>query len=706
AATFSYVEGGGGHALPSIGNLHILIVFAEFPDDNYQPSNSRWIKGQAPANMNGWIDQTWSASPTQGSLTHYFNEMSDNRFHVTGDVVHTMAPHTREWYVANIPSLRSRRFEIQKDIIENLDATINFADYDNCDVNGFYNIDQNSNDNIVDMIIFVWRNITNDSSSPNYKSELNFTHNFGDLGNWAGSIMVDNGATKINTGWGMRGNEPGGSGVTVNGYLDQDPFKMAIHEFAHYLLGHNDMHNGFGWWGMLSDWGTKTYVANSFERQQLGWFGANDLVTIDASGSNVQTITQNLSDYVTTNKAVKVIVNSSTKEYFYLENHQQLSYWETHTPFSSNPNVTDGQVEPGLYVIRQNGLTCRNLGGGGTAKRQCIPADGRWDWVVNQSAPNPWGAGYLPVYKKLDADKTNGYHDLQRVPHNFPGLASPQAIHLLELYGNPHQHIPHNGDGNDAFKMGYNQTFTKWSNPNNQRQSGAVSNFGFHINSKSGTNYNLTIYVNNEIDAAPSKPLNLKAISSTDNHPKISWTLNDETDITRYEIYREVDNSGDWFKIGQVASNVNVYSDLSAEFTKPIWANKLKYAVKAVDGSNKKSVKSDYVSIRAKVEHMPYSMQNEKIVMSSDNKPENDISSYPNPFNPSTKISYSLKKKTNVKIVVYNVLGQIVDTLENGIKDQGKHIVLFDGSRLSSGVYYCSIQSEEYSKTIKLILNK
>jgi len=65
-----------GRWLPSEGTINVLIVFAEFPDDNYDINNTKWVKGNAPQNMNNWVDQTWSATPTQGSLTHYFNEMS------------------------------------------------------------------------------------------------------------------------------------------------------------------------------------------------------------------------------------------------------------------------------------------------------------------------------------------------------------------------------------------------------------------------------------------------------------------------------------------------------------------------------------------------------------------------------------------------------------------------------------------------------
>jgi len=91
----SYQYGKGGLWLPSKGNMHVLIVFAEFSDDKYDTTNIRLVKGQAPQNMTNWVDQTWSSSPTQGSLTHYFNEMSQNQFHFTGKTVHAVAPHSR-----------------------------------------------------------------------------------------------------------------------------------------------------------------------------------------------------------------------------------------------------------------------------------------------------------------------------------------------------------------------------------------------------------------------------------------------------------------------------------------------------------------------------------------------------------------------------------------------------------------------------------
>jgi hypothetical protein len=79
---------------------------------------------------------------------------------------------------------------------------------------------------------------------------------------------------------------------------------------------------------------------------------------------------------------------------------------------------------------------------------------------------------------------------------------------------------------------------------------------------------------------------------------------------------------------------------------------------------------------------------------------------YPNPFNPSTQISYSLPTAGDVTITVFNVLGQKVTTLVDGQKEAGVHIVEFDGSSFSSGMYFYRIDTENFSDTKKMVMLK
>ncbi len=79
---------------------------------------------------------------------------------------------------------------------------------------------------------------------------------------------------------------------------------------------------------------------------------------------------------------------------------------------------------------------------------------------------------------------------------------------------------------------------------------------------------------------------------------------------------------------------------------------------------------------------------------------------YPNPFNPSTKIAYVLKEKTNVKILVMNALGEEVAVLVNQTQEQGYHQLDFNASNLPSGIYFYSLQTDNFSETKKMLLMK
>jgi hypothetical protein len=79
---------------------------------------------------------------------------------------------------------------------------------------------------------------------------------------------------------------------------------------------------------------------------------------------------------------------------------------------------------------------------------------------------------------------------------------------------------------------------------------------------------------------------------------------------------------------------------------------------------------------------------------------------YPNPFNPSTKIDYSIPVNGRVKVTVFNSLGQAVKVLVNQVQDAGSYALTFDGSNLSSGIYYYKIEAGSFADTKKMILVK
>lgn len=88
-----------------------------------------------------------------------------------------------------------------------------------------------------------------------------------------------------------------------------------------------------------------------------------------------------------------------------------------------------------------------------------------------------------------------------------------------------------------------------------------------------------------------------------------------------------------------------------------------------------------------------------------------NISNYPNPFNPTTSIRYSIPEMTAVSLTIYNQLGYEVNTLVNTQQSGGDYEIQWNGTdaagrHLSSGVYLCQVRAAGFSKTVKLVFLK
>lgn len=79
---------------------------------------------------------------------------------------------------------------------------------------------------------------------------------------------------------------------------------------------------------------------------------------------------------------------------------------------------------------------------------------------------------------------------------------------------------------------------------------------------------------------------------------------------------------------------------------------------------------------------------------------------FPNPFNPTTTISFSLPVKTNVQLKVYNILGIEVANIIDGTIEAGFHSATFDASKLSSGIYFYKLIAGNFEQTLKMVLLK
>ena len=79
---------------------------------------------------------------------------------------------------------------------------------------------------------------------------------------------------------------------------------------------------------------------------------------------------------------------------------------------------------------------------------------------------------------------------------------------------------------------------------------------------------------------------------------------------------------------------------------------------------------------------------------------------YPNPFNPTTNIRFNIPETASTKLTVFNVMGEEVATLVNGVMQAGGHTVSWNASNMPTGVYFYQLESANFSQTKKLLLVK
>jgi len=172
---------------------------------------------------------------------------------------------------------------------------------------------------------------------------------------------------------------------------------------------------------------------------------------------------------------------------------------------------------------------------------------------------------------------------------------------------------------------------------------------------------------------------------------KLLWTTATENNNYGFEVERAASSTtpcqDGWEKIGFVAGHGNSNSTNEYSFVdEESLSGAIQYRLKQIDVDGEFEY-SDVVNVSANLPDKFELMQN-----------------YPNPFNPSTKISYSLPEKSNVKLKVYNTLGQEVVTLVNKSQEAGSYNLIFNAEKLSSGVYFYSIRTNENASVKKMIL--
>jgi hypothetical protein len=194
------------------------------------------------------------------------------------------------------------------------------------------------------------------------------------------------------------------------------------------------------------------------------------------------------------------------------------------------------------------------------------------------------------------------------------------------------------------------------------------------------------------LSAASSTPVELTSFSANivKGSVNLSWKTATEVNNMGFNVERSA-NKSEWSNLGFVKGNGTSTSNISYSYVdnSVSQAGTYFYRLKQID--NNGSFKYSSI-VEANVNNSP------SVFTLNQN--------YPNPFNPSTIISYSLPQASNVKLIVYNAIGQPVRVLENGFKNSGTYNVTFNASELSSGIYFCKIEAGQFSSIRKMMLVK
>lgn len=178
------------------------------------------------------------------------------------------------------------------------------------------------------------------------------------------------------------------------------------------------------------------------------------------------------------------------------------------------------------------------------------------------------------------------------------------------------------------------------------------------------------------------------AASVTGSSVNLNWSTASEINNSGFEVERKSANSN-WQKLGFVNGNGTTTEKQTYSFTdRNLKEGSYSYRLKQVDFNGE----------------FEYSNVIEVLVVTP-NKFEL-LQNYPNPFNPTTSISFTLAQAGNVKLSVYNLLGQEVQTLVNGFMETGLHSVNFEAKNLNSGIYLYKLEANGISSVRKMTLLK
>jgi hypothetical protein len=230
---------------------------------------------------------------------------------------------------------------------------------------------------------------------------------------------------------------------------------------------------------------------------------------------------------------------------------------------------------------------------------------------------------------------------------------------------------------------------------------------GFRLTGNGQTlmNQTRTFFIDHLVTSALTVPTGFHSFNAewTGLHIELEWSVNSEMSVNRYVIERAVEG-GEYVDVGSIPAEGNADSTRTYNWTDSTPApGSYDYRIRQItnDGAMTHSPGVNVIvrdTGTGEVSPSGYRFELHQ--------------NYPNPFNPTTTIRYSLAEPSNIRLTVWNLIGQRVATLVSTSQDAGTYAATFDASRLSSGMYFYTIEaishdgSGNWTDTRKLMLIK
>jgi hypothetical protein len=189
-------------------------------------------------------------------------------------------------------------------------------------------------------------------------------------------------------------------------------------------------------------------------------------------------------------------------------------------------------------------------------------------------------------------------------------------------------------------------------------------------------------------DAPVPVELSSFSVNAVKGNVQINWTTASETNNKGFDIERKAEGKS-WIKIGYVDGNGTTTQSKAYSYSDKNLSNGTYYY---------RLKQMDYDGTFSYSKTAEVNVNTPAVYELSQN--------YPNPFNPSTSIQFTVPESGFVTLKVYNMLGQEVRSLVNGIKEAGSHTIKFNADDLNSGLYLYKIEAGSFTQVRKMTLLK